>query len=464
LRRHTGTLVFEMTELILIGVGILVVGLAWLIYRIEKRSNANKTDSELAREFERFERDLQITIADGRKEGLEAARAQREELSSSISQLSSRLQEDQRSGREEMAAALKRFGESVEQRLKDLIEANDKRLVEVRQTLEDKLKSLQDDNAQKLDKMRETVDEKLHATLELRLTESFKFVSDRLDLVHKGLGEMQSLAAGVGDLKRVLTNVKTRGTWGEVQLGSILEQMLAPNQFDRNVITKRGSNERVEFAIRLPGRGVDDSVVWLPIDAKFPREDYERLIEAQERADPVAVEENTKLLENRIKNEAKAIHEKYVDPPNTTDFGLMFLPTEGLYAEVSRRQQLIDFLQREYRVTVVGPNNLTALLNSLQMGFRTLAIEKRSSEVWGLLAAVKTEFGKFADILAKTKKKLDEASNTIGSAEVRTRAISRKLRDVETLPEHQTVNFLETHDIDPLAPDFVDMSTKEVDK
>ena len=453
-----------MTELILIGVGILVVGLAWLVYRIETRSNANKTDSELAREFERFERNLQITIADGRKEGLEAARTQREELSSSISQLSSRLQEDQRSGREEMAAALKRFGESVEQRLKDLIEANDKRLIEIRQTLEEKLKSLQDDNAQKLEKMRETVDEKLHATLELRLTESFKFVSDRLDLVHKGLGEMQSLAAGVGDLKRVLTNVKTRGTWGEVQLGSILEQMLAPNQFDRNVITKRGSNERVEFAIRLPGRGVDDSVVWLPIDAKFPREDYERLIEAQERADPVAVEENAKLLENRIKNEAKAIHEKYVDPPNTTDFGLMFLPTEGLYAEVSRRQQLIDFLQREYRVTVVGPNNLTALLNSLQMGFRTLAIEKRSSEVWGLLAAVKTEFGKFADILAKTKKKLDEASNTIGSAEVRTRAISRKLRDVETLPEHQTVNLLETHDIDPLAPDFVDMSTKEVDK
>lgn len=360
-----------------------------------------------------------------------------------------------------MAAILKRFGESVDQRLQALTEANDKRLAEVRQTLEEKLKTLQDDNAQKLEQMRQTVDEKLHATLEQRLTESFKFVSDRLDLVHKGLGEMQSLAVGVGDLKRVLTNVKTRGTWGEIQLGSLLEEMLAPSQFDRNVITKKGSNERVEFAIKLPGRNSDDGVVWLPIDAKFPREDYERLIEAQERADPSAVEESTRQLEGRIKNEAKVIREKYIDPPNTTDFALMFLPTEGLYAEVIRRQGLIDFLQRTYRVTVVGPSNLTAFLSSLQMGFRTLAIEKRSSEVWELLAAVKTEFGKFADILAKTKKKLEEATNTIGSAEVRTRAITRKLKGVEGLTEQKATNLLEADEVSLEETDVFDIVSKE---
>lgn len=451
-----------MIETILIVVGILLIaGLAWLIFRTETRASVYGEGGGLAPEFERFERELRVAIADGRKEVLEAAKTQREELSTSISRLASQLQDDHRGGREEMAAILKRFGESVDQRLQALTEANDKRLAEVRQTLEEKLKTLQDDNAQKLEQMRQTVDEKLHATLEQRLTESFKFVSDRLDLVHKGLGEMQSLAVGVGDLKRVLTNVKTRGTWGEIQLGSLLEEMLAPSQFDRNVITKKGSNERVEFAIKLPGRNSDEGVVWLPIDAKFPREDYERLIEAQERADPSAVEESTRQLEGRIKNEAKVIREKYIDPPNTTDFALMFLPTEGLYAEVIRRQGLIDFLQRTYRVTVVGPSNLTAFLSSLQMGFRTLAIEKRSSEVWELLAAVKTEFGKFADILAKTKKKLEEATNTIGSAEVRTRAITRKLKGVEGLTEQKATNLLEADEVSLEETDVFDIVSKE---
>lgn len=451
-----------MIETILIVVGILLIaGLAWLIFRTETRASVYGEGGGLAPEFERFERELRVAIADGRKEVLEAAKTQREELSTSISRLASQLQDDHRGGREEMAAILKRFGENVDQRLQALTEANDKRLAEVRQTLEEKLKTLQDDNAQKLEQMRQTVDEKLHATLEQRLTESFKFVSDRLDLVHKGLGEMQSLAVGVGDLKRVLTNVKTRGTWGEIQLGSLLEEMLASSQFDRNVITKKGSNERVEFAIKLPGRNSDEGVVWLPIDAKFPREDYERLIEAQERADPSAVEESTRQLEGRIKNEAKVIREKYIDPPNTTDFALMFLPTEGLYAEVIRRQGLIDFLQRTYRVTVVGPSNLTAFLSSLQMGFRTLAIEKRSSEVWELLAAVKTEFGKFADILAKTKKKLEEATNTIGSAEVRTRAITRKLKGVEGLTEQKATNLLEADEINLEETDVFDIVAKE---
>jgi len=451
-----------MIETVLIVGGILVIaGLAWLIFRTETRGSVNGEGGGLAPEFERFERELRVTIADGRKEVLEAAKTQREELSTSISRLAKQHQDDQRGGREEMAAILKRFGESVDQRLQALIEANDKRLAEVRQTLEEKLKSLQDDNAQKLEKMRETVDEKLHATLEQRLTESFKFVSDRLDLVHKGLGEMQSLAVGVGDLKRVLTNVKTRGTWGEIQLGSLLEEMLAPSQFDRNVITKKGSNERVEFAIKLPGRNSDEGAVWLPIDAKFPREDYERLIEAQERADPLAAEESTRQLESRIKNEAKVIREKYIDPPNTTDFALMFLPTEGLYAEVIRRQGLVEFLQRTYRVTVVGPSNLAAFLSSLQMGFRTLAIEKRSSEVWELLAAVKTEFGKFADILAKTKKKLEEATNTIGNAEVRTRAITRKLKGVEGLTEQKATTLLEADEVSLEETDVFDIVSKE---
>ncbi|HXZ07355.1 MAG TPA: DNA recombination protein RmuC, partial [Paraburkholderia sp.] len=288
--------------------------------------------------------------------------------------------------------------------------------------------------------------EKLHATLEQRLGESFKQVSDRLEQVHRGLGEMQTLAAGVGDLKKVLTNVKTRGTWGEMQLEALLEQLLTADQYAKNVATIPRSGDRVEFAIKLPGR--QDSgdgaalPVWLPIDAKFPREDYERLLEAQDRADPVAVEEASRALEARIRAEARTIAEKYVSPPHTTDFALLFLPTEGLYAEILRRPGLTDLLQRDYRVTIAGPTTLTALLNSLQMGFRTLAIEKRSSEVWQVLGAVKTEFGKFGDVLAKTKSQLETVTRSIEQAEVRTRAMNRKLRDVEALPGEQATGLL----------------------
>ncbi|MGC3024050.1 DNA recombination protein RmuC [Burkholderia sp. DN3021] len=347
------------------------------------------------------------------------------------------VQRQAQQAREEQTAALRLFGDTLNRQLTQLTEANDRRIGEVRATLEQRLKEIETNNAAKLEEMRRTVDEKLHATLEQRLGESFKLVSDRLEQVHRGLGEMQTLAAGVGDLKKVLTNVKTRGTWGEVQLEALLEQMLTPDQYAKNVATVPKSTERVEFAIRLPGRDAgtrDAPPVWLPIDAKFPREDYERLIDAQERADAAAVEEAARALEARVRLEARTIAEKYVAPPHTTDFALLFLPTEGLYAEILRRPGLTDLLQRDYRVTVAGPTTLTALLNSLQMGFRTLAIEQRSSEVWQVLGAVKTEFGKFGDVLARTKAQLETVTRSIESAEQRTRVMSRKLKQVEALP------------------------------
>jgi DNA recombination protein RmuC len=328
--------------------------------------------------------------------------------------------------------------------LKTLTDHNIQKLDKINETVEQKLAALQEDNNKKLEQMRATVDEKLHDTLEKRLGESFKIVSERLEQVHKGLGEMQSLAIGVGDLKKVLTNVKTRGTFGEIQLGSLLEQILTREQYDTNVVTKKGTNARVEFAIRLPGRGnMDDDSVWLPIDAKFPQEDYLRLVEAQELGNPLLVEESSKQLERAVKEMAKAIRDKYLDPPATTDFGIMFLPTEGLFAEILRRTGLFELLQREFKVIITGPTTLAALLNSLQMGFKTLAIEKRSSEVWTLLGAVKTEFASFGAVLLKTKKKLDEASNTIDAATTRTRVIERKLRNVQELPAAEAAKLLD---------------------
>ena len=301
-------------------------------------------------------------------------------------------------------------------------------LEHLRKALEEGLARMQQDNAAKLEQMRQTVDEKLHATLEQRLAQSFRQVSERLEQVHKGLGEMQSLAIGVGDLKRVLTNVKVRGTWGEVQLGALIEQLLTPEQYATNVATRPGSRERVEFAIRLPGK---DEAVWLPIDSKFPVEDYERLLAAQ---DPAAAEEAGRALENRIKLEAKTIREKYLEPPATTDYAILFVPTEGLYHELGRRPGLFDLLQREYRVMVAGPTNFSMLVNTLQVGFRTLAIEKRASEVWQVLGGVRTEFGKFIEVLARTKAQLQSVANSIDAAETRTRQIERKLKDVEALP------------------------------
>jgi len=305
----------------------------------------------------------------------------------------------------------------------------------LRQAVEQRLERIQQDNAAKLEQMRQTVDEKLHATLEQRLSESFKQVSERLELVHKGLGEMQTLAIGVGDLKKVLVNVKTRGVLGEVQLAALLEQVLAREQYETNIATRPGSRERVEFAIKFPGRDDEGLPVWLPIDAKFPLEDYQRLQDAQEAGDPVLMEAAAKALEARVRLEARSIAEKYLEPPFTTEFGLLYLPFEGLYAEVLRRPGLFEQLQRDVRVTVCGPTTLSALLNSLQMGFRTLAIEKRSSEVWKVLGAVKGEFAKFGETLARTKAQLQSVANSIGDAEMRTRQMARKLKGVETLAD-----------------------------
>ncbi|HWP97835.1 MAG TPA: DNA recombination protein RmuC [Syntrophomonadaceae bacterium] len=341
----------------------------------------------------------------------------------------------------EMAAFQVNQLDNFAKQITGLTQSNEQKLEQMRSTVEQRIKDLQNDNAQKLEQMRMVVDEKLHATLERRLGESFKLVSERLELVHKGLGEMQTLAAGVGDLKKVLTNVKTRGSWGEVQLGNILEDILTPDQYSANVAVKKGS-ERVEYAIKLPGSDQEHDVLWLPIDAKFPMEDYHRILDAYEQGDTLAVEQAGKQLDIRIRNQAKEIASKYIEPPATTDFAIMFLPTEGLYAEVLRRPGLFESLRRDYRVSVTGPTTLAALINSLSVGFRTLAIQKRSSEVWVVLGAVKAEFGKFGAVLEKTQKKLQEASNTIEDAARRSRAMERKLRSVEALPENQAAIML----------------------
>jgi DNA recombination protein RmuC len=354
------------------------------------------------------------------------------------------LKDEMGRGREASNVQERAAREELNKLLFQITQVNEQKLESIRQTLEKQLKTLQEDNGQKLDQMRMVVDEKLQATLEKRLSDSFRQVSERLEKVHQGLGEMQSLASSVGDLKAVLTNVKTRGTWGEVQLEGLLSQMLSPEQFSKNVATKKGSDDRVEFAVRLPGRGaVEDDDVWLPIDAKFPLEDYQRLMAAVESGDSAGAEEHSKSLIHRIKLEAKTIKEKYLDPPHTTDFGILFLPTEGLYAEVLRQPGLSDILQREHRIVITGPTTLAAILNSLQIGFRTLAIEKRSSEVWSLLGSVKKEFGLFTEVLEKTQKKLQEASNTIEKATVKTRSIERKLRNVEGLPALENANLEE---------------------
>jgi DNA recombination protein RmuC len=383
------------------------------------------------RRLDDSERVLREELGRSRQESAFADRQAREEMRAALGHLTdsilnrmtqiARLQKDQL--------------DSFSRQLADLTRLNEGKLDALRLTMENRLQSMQASNTEKLDQMRNVVDEKLQSTLEKRLGESFKQVSERLEQVYTGLGEMRSLAAGVGDLKKVLTNVKTRGTWGEIRLSHILEQILTPEQYAVNVITRRGGTERVEFAIRLPGQ--DDGaegVVWLPIDAKFPQEDYQRLLDAQEAADKEAADRALKSLEQRVKLEARSIREKYIDPPHTTDFGILFVPVEGLYAEVLRIPGLCDTLQREHRIVVTGPTTLAALLNSLQMGFRTLAIGKRSNAVWALLGSVKTEFGKFGDTLARTKKKLEEATHTIDQAEVRTRAIERSLRQVEEAP------------------------------
>jgi DNA recombination protein RmuC len=399
---------------------------------------------------ERMERELRSqvqTTAQGTRQELGANFVQfQQAFAAQLESMRHAIAVHAQAGREEQAGALKRFADTLNQTLGALTESNAQRMAEVRATLESKIRDLQNDNGARLEEMRRTVDEKLHATLEQRLGESFKLVSDRLEKVHQGLGEMQQLAIGVGDLKRVLTNVKTRGTWGEVQLEMLLEQMLTPDQYAKNVETIPGSGERVEFAIRLPGQD-DGMPVWMPIDAKFPKEQYERLVEAAERADADGVAAAGRELERAVRVEAKTIAEKYLSPPLTTDFAIMFLPTEGLYAEVMRRPGLADELQRACRVSIAGPSTLSALLNSLQMGFRTLALEKRSSEVWQVLGAVKTEFGKFGDVLAATRNTLERAAKNIEQAETRSRQMARKLKSVEALPAETAQRLLGSESI-----------------
>ncbi|MDH0864493.1 DNA recombination protein RmuC [Mitsuaria sp. GD03876] len=387
-------------------------------------------------------------------QGGDTARSQNEQIDAfrvQLAQLQQALGQQAATAREAQDAASARTNTLLTEQLQALAQRNEAGLAETRRTVEARLQSIQQDNEKKLEQMRATVDEKLHATLEQRLGESFKQVAERLEQVYRGLGEMQTLARDVGSLNRVLTNVKTRGIFGEVQLAALLEQVFTPEQYAANVETVPNTGARVEFALKLPGQRDDGKPIWLPIDAKFPREDYERLIEAQERADAPAAELAARAIETRLRLEARSIREKYLGPPHTTDFALLFLPTEGLYAEALRRPGLTEALQREHKVMLVGPTTLLATLSSLQMGFRTLALEKRSAEVWEVLSAVKTEFGKFGDVLAKTKKKLEEASNTIDAAEVRTRAMTRRLKTVEALPEDQMSRVLQLGAADAAA-------------
>lgn len=379
-----------------------------------------------------------LAAARRRVSGQALERALREELRAAREEAAGTAREL----RGEVAGGLKAHADTVVRTVGELGQQQrallDGVAAQVRQltaTVDERLGKIRETNEAKLEEMRKTVDERLHGTLEKRLGESFKLVSDRLEAVQRGLGEMQGLAAGVGDLKRVLTNVKARGTWAEVQLGALLEQLLTPDQFARNVETREGSREAVEFAIRLPGaEGEPGSPVWLPIDSKFPQEDYLRLLDAAERADPEGVQRAAAALARAVRVAAQNVRDKYLDPPRTTDFALLFLPTEGLYAEVLRQPGLLEELQQTYRVVVAGPASLAAILTSLRMGFRTLAIERRASEVWQVLAAVKSEFGKFGAVLGKVKRQLDVASRTIDATEVRSRAMERKLRTVEALP------------------------------
>lgn len=430
-----------------IGLGIVNLILLFIIYKkIANNSSLNIGNlfgDALNKTNERMEKLTKDELGRNRDEIQRQSKENRQEMNGSFKSLGEQMSDRMNEMHKIQKEQLSQFSDQ----LKNLTQSNEQKFEKLIEKVEKHLKEIQESNANKLDEMRQTVDEKLHSTLEKRLGESFKLVSERLELVHKGLGEMQNLASGVGDLKRVLTNVKTRGTWGEIQLGNLIEQMLTPDQYAKNVATKPGSRESVEFAVKLPGKNDSkDETVWLPIDAKFPMEDYQRLLEAQDAGDLTVIEQASVQIERRIKDEAKKIAEKYVSPPSTTDFAIMFLPIEGLYAEILRKPGLADSMQRDHRIIITGPTNLAALLNSLQMGFRTLAIEKRSSEVWKLLGAVKTDFSKFRDILEKTQTKLDQASKSIGDATKKTKTIERRLRDVQELPPSEQLKLLQDLD------------------
>ncbi len=432
---------------------LLAVLIARLAHLTRDRDQAMREAADLRARLDAFakaaaehERDMRGDLATARQEQSEAAVILRREVGDRLAQFQQGTGQALADAQLAQGTQLKHFGEG---------------LSALTLTIEQKLEALRTDNEKKLEQMRATVDEKLQATLEKRLGDSFQLVSQRLEQVHKGLGEMQTLAVGVGDLKRVMSNVKSRGGWGEVQLGALLAEMLTPAQYATNVVTRPGSKERVEYAISLPGRSEDGEPCWLPIDAKFPLDDFHRLQEAQDRADVPAVEASRRALEDFFRSEAKKIREKYIEPPHTTDFAILFIPTEGLYAEAVSRAGLAETLQREYRVMLAGPMNLAAMLNSLQLGFRTLAIEKQSTEVWRVLGAVKTEFGKFGELLSKTKEKLDNVGRTLDDAGRKSRTIARKLRDVEALPEAEADRLLGTGALPLLDADAADDQADE---
>lgn len=443
--------------LLLIIIVMMVVNLL-LIFRIRNLFNPKVFEdlqvalNNLSNNFINLQNTIKDEFQRNREEFNRNSRESREELVNSFKNfgdtISNRMTEIanlQKNQLDTFSNQLATLTRTNEEKIERMTQSNELKMEKMRETLEAKLKSIQEDNSQQLEKMRQTVDEKLHKTLEQRLGESFKLVSERLELVHKGLGEMQNLATGVGDLKKVLANVKTRGILGEIQLGNILEQILSPEQYARDVVTKHGSRERVEFAIKLPGKDDTGQVVYLPIDSKFPLENYDNLLNAYETGNPVLIDEAAKLLESNIKKSAKDIKEKYIDPPNTTDFGILFLPIEGLYAEVVKRTSLLEVLHREYKIIITGPTTLAAILNSLQMGFKTLAIEKRSSEVWKILGAVKTEFEKFGDVLKKAQEKINQASQDIDTlVGVRTRQIQKKLKDIQELPAQEIIELTDT--------------------
>lgn len=438
------------------------------LYFDQQTNLLNRIEGSLRDEFSRSREESQRNLRESREETqktitnfsevitktmTEIGKLQKEQLESFAAQLKN-FQEQQalsdKTSREELKNSLKSFEDKFSLNVRDFNDLQRQKLDQmlqqlekIRETMENRLKLLQDENSKKLDEMRATVDEKLQDTLEKRLTESFKQVSERLEQVHKGLGEMQTLATGVGDLKKVLSNVKTRGILGEIQLGNILEQIMSPEQYGTNIATKKDSRDNVEFAVKLPGKDDFGQVVWLPIDSKFPMEDYYALNEAYDTGDASQITSSAKLLENAIKKFAKDIRDKYIDPPYTTDFGIMFLPVEGLYAEVIRRTNLVETLQRDYKIVITGPTTLAAILNSLQMGFRTLAIEKRSSEVWKILGAVKTEFSRFGDVLKKAQEKILKASEDIDDlVGTRTRKIQSKLKQVQELPTAESALML----------------------
>ncbi len=435
---------------ILAALAALNVGLLLVLLLRRPPSQDEGLRVQLLEANERLEREL-------RREISESSRGARQEMTHSFTSFqetlvrqageATRTQNAQIDAfGQQLALMQKGLGDTLAQQLQALSDANARRLSEVRGTLESQLALLQQTNAAKLDEMRQTVDEKLQSTLEARFTESFKQVADRLDQVHLGLGQMQTLAQGVGDLQRVLTNVKSRGMFGEVQLEALLEQVLTTEQYAKQVETKPRSGQRVDFAVRFPGRSDDGSPVWLPIDAKFPREDYERLLEAHDRADANAADVAARALEGRIRQEAKSICEAYVAPPYTTDFAILFLPVESLYAEVLRRPGIMDSLQRDYRVTLAGPTTLLAMLNSLHMGFRTLALQEQASEVWKVLGAVKTEFERYGEWVVRIKDQVQKAADTLDKADTRARQMRRALKGVEALPEAQAQALLPSAD------------------